>query len=56
VVDKLNAAPDAGRADALARLLVVDSWSERTRKVLATAKEARKMLVLGLVSPEYTVQ
>jgi uncharacterized protein (DUF1800 family) len=56
VVDKLAAAPEAGRAEALARLLVVDSWSERTRKVLSTAKEPRRMLVLGLVSPEYTVQ
>lgn len=55
-VDKLSAAPESGRADALARLLVVDSWSDRTRKVLATAKEPRQMLVLGLISPEYTVQ
>jgi uncharacterized protein (DUF1800 family) len=56
VVDKLAAAPEAGRAEALARLLVVDSWSERTRKVLTTTKDPRRMLVLGLASPEYTVQ
>lgn len=56
VVDKLAAAPQAGRADALARLLVVDSWSERTRKVLTATADPRRMLVLGLVSPEYTVQ
>ena len=34
VLDRLTAAPEAGRADALARLLVVDAWTDRTRKVL----------------------
>jgi uncharacterized protein (DUF1800 family) len=56
VVDKLAAAPEAGRPDALARLLVVDTWTDRTRTVLAATKEPRRMLVLGLASPEYNVQ
>ncbi|HCU49455.1 MAG TPA: DUF1800 domain-containing protein [Micromonosporaceae bacterium] len=54
-VDRLGAAPVSGRPDALARLLVVDTWTDRTRKVLATAKDPRKMLALGLASPEYAV-
>jgi uncharacterized protein (DUF1800 family) len=56
VVDRLAAAPTAGRVDALARLLVVDAWTERTRTVLAAAAEQpRRLLSLGLISPEYTV-
>jgi uncharacterized protein (DUF1800 family) len=56
VVDTLNAAPVAGRADALARLLVVDRWTPRTRAQLdAVAKDARKLISLGLTSPEYSV-
>lgn len=54
---KLADVPQLGRPDALARLLVVDGWTPRTRAVLvAAAKDARKMLALGLVSPEYSVQ
>ncbi len=42
--------------DALARLLVVDGFTDRTRGVLAGAgKDARKVLALGLASPEYAV-
>lgn len=56
VLAQLSAAPQPGRADALARLLVVDEWTPRTRAVLtAAAKDIRKMLALGLVSPEYSV-
>lgn len=56
VVQRLTAAPEAGRLDALARLLVVDAWTERTRAALTplAAKPAR-LLAAGLVSPEYTV-
>ncbi len=55
-IDKLNAAPEAGRMDALGRLLVVDVWTQRTRQALsAQAKDARKLLALGLISPEYCV-
>jgi uncharacterized protein (DUF1800 family) len=56
-IAKLNDAPQQGRADALARMLVVDAWTPRTRAVLdAAAKDVRKLLALGLVSPEYSVQ
>ncbi|MGC4853942.1 DUF1800 domain-containing protein [Micromonospora sp. DT4] len=56
VLDRLTAAPAAGRADALARLLVVDGWGTRTRAALTPlAGEPRKLLAAGLVSPEYTV-
>jgi uncharacterized protein (DUF1800 family) len=56
-IAKLNAAPQQGRPDALARLLVVDAWTPRTRAVLdGAAKDVRKLLALGLISPEYSVQ
>ena len=56
VLARLTAAPTAGRPDALARLLVVDGWSARTRAALTPlADEPRKLLAAGLVSPEYTV-
>jgi uncharacterized protein (DUF1800 family) len=56
VLARLTAAPPAGRADALARLLVVDGWSDRTRAALTPlAGEPRRLLVAGLVSPEYVV-
>jgi uncharacterized protein (DUF1800 family) len=57
VLDRLSAAPAAGRADALARMLVVDAWTDRTRKVLTgSAGQPRKLIALGLASPEYAVQ
>ncbi|MEV1145837.1 DUF1800 domain-containing protein [Micromonospora sp. NPDC049799] len=53
---RLTAAPPEGRPEALARLLVVDRWSARTRAALAPlAGEPRRLLTAGLVSPEYTV-
>jgi uncharacterized protein (DUF1800 family) len=56
-ISKLSDAPLQGRPDALARLLVVDAWTTRTRAVLdSAAKDVRKLLALGLVSPEYSVQ
>ncbi len=56
VVDALSAAPAATRADVLARLLVVDGFTDRTRAVLADAgKDPRTLLALGLASPEYAV-
>ncbi|HZM76229.1 MAG TPA: DUF1800 domain-containing protein [Candidatus Limnocylindrales bacterium] len=55
VVDRLAAAPEAGRPEALARLLVVDGWSEATRKVLAPLKVPHRLLTMGLASPEYMV-
>jgi uncharacterized protein (DUF1800 family) len=57
VLERLSAAPEAGRADALARLLVVDAWTDRTRKVLTgSAARPQKLIALGLASPEYAVQ
>ncbi|MEU5563331.1 DUF1800 domain-containing protein [Micromonospora musae] len=56
VLARLTAAPAAGRPDALARLLVVDRWSARTRAALTPlADDPRRLLVTGLVSPEYAV-
>jgi uncharacterized protein (DUF1800 family) len=56
-VDALAGHPRADRLDALARLLVVDGWTGRTRAVLAgAAGEPRRLLALGLASPEYAVQ
>jgi len=44
------------RPAALARLLAVDEWSERTAAVLAgAAGEPRRLLALGLATPEYAV-
>ncbi|MBE1486829.1 DUF1800 domain-containing protein [Plantactinospora soyae] len=56
VVQGLSAAPSAGRPDALARLLVVDRWTARTRTALtALAEDPERLLAAGLISPEYTV-
>jgi len=53
---KLTAVPPAQRPDALARLLAVDAFTQRTRAVLDDAKgDPRRLLALGLASPEYTV-
>ena len=44
------------RLDALARLLAVDAWTDRTRAALTDAAgDPRRLLTVGLVSPEYTV-
>jgi uncharacterized protein (DUF1800 family) len=56
-VDGLARTARGGRIDALARLLVVDRWTGRTRAVLdGAAGEPRRLLALGLASPEYAVQ
>ncbi|AGL16913.1 hypothetical protein L083_3403 [Actinoplanes sp. N902-109] len=45
------------RLDALARLLVVDAWTDRTAAVLTpAAAHPDRLLALGLATPEYTVQ
>jgi uncharacterized protein (DUF1800 family) len=55
-LDALGAAPEATRVDVLARLLVVDAFTDRTRAVLTSAgKDPRALLALGLASPEYAV-
>jgi uncharacterized protein (DUF1800 family) len=55
-VDSLGAGDTPVRLAALARLLAVDSWTDRTRAALADAAgDARRLLTVGLISPEYTV-
>lgn len=45
-----------GKVDALARLLVVEGFTDRTRAVLGGAgKDPKALLALGLASPEYAV-
>jgi len=43
------------RVDALADLLVIDAWTDRTRTALTGIKDPRRLLALGLASPEYAV-
>jgi uncharacterized protein (DUF1800 family) len=45
----------ADRLDTLARMLVVDGWTERTRTALSGVKEPQRLLALALATPEYTV-
>jgi uncharacterized protein (DUF1800 family) len=45
----------ADRTAALADLLAVDGWSDRTNAALKGVKEPRRLLALGLASPEYAV-
>ncbi|MGW4464922.1 DUF1800 domain-containing protein [Micromonospora sp. NPDC004704] len=55
-VQRITAAPEAGRLDALARLLVVDAWTDRTRAALTPmATDPVRLVAAALVSPEYTV-
>jgi len=54
-VERLGTAKD--RLDAVAELLAVDTWSDRTAAVLRpAAAEPRRLLALALATPEYTVQ
>ncbi|MEE6259389.1 DUF1800 domain-containing protein [Plantactinospora sonchi] len=56
VVRRLAATPEAERLDALARLLVVDAWTDRSRAALAPlAGRPERLIPAALVSPEYTV-
>jgi uncharacterized protein (DUF1800 family) len=52
VVDTLRG-PD--RLDVLARLLVVDAWTGRTRTALAQVRRPDHLLAVALATPEYTV-
>jgi uncharacterized protein (DUF1800 family) len=55
-VQSLAEAPKGDRLEALARLLVVDGWTDRTAAVLSgAATEPARLLALGLGTPEYTV-
>jgi uncharacterized protein (DUF1800 family) len=56
VLDALRSVPAAQRPDALARVLVVDAFTDRTRAVLAAAAgDPQRVIALGLASPEYAV-
>lgn len=56
VLDRLTAVPPAQRPAALARLLVVDRFTDRTLAALAPAAgDPRRLLTLGLASPEYAI-
>ncbi|GAA2599382.1 DUF1800 domain-containing protein [Winogradskya consettensis] len=55
-VASLEQAARTDRLDALARLLVIDQWSDRTAAVLTpAAKDPKRLLALGLATPEYAV-
>jgi uncharacterized protein (DUF1800 family) len=55
-LDSLAAGDPAARLAALARLLAVDAWTERTAAALRPAAgDPRRLLAVGLVSPEYSV-
>jgi uncharacterized protein (DUF1800 family) len=55
-LDPLSTGTADSKVDALARILVVDAWTARTRAVLtAAAATPRQLLTVGLASPEYTV-
>jgi uncharacterized protein (DUF1800 family) len=52
----LNAVPASQRTSACARLLGVDAWSAATTRALDTAAgDARSMVALALVSPEFVL-
>ncbi|GAA3448502.1 DUF1800 domain-containing protein [Dactylosporangium matsuzakiense] len=56
VLDRLTASPPPQRPAALARLLVVDKFTDRTLAALTpAANDARQLLTLGLASPEYAI-
>ena len=56
VLDPLATGTPGSKMDQLARLLVVDAWTERTRSALAqVVGEPKRLLTVGLASPEYTI-
>ncbi|GAA2376380.1 DUF1800 domain-containing protein [Dactylosporangium salmoneum] len=55
-LDRLTAVPPAQRPAALARLLVIDKFTDRTLAALTpAAADPRRLLTVGLASPEYAV-
>ncbi len=55
-VTSIEQAAVSDRVDAVARLLVVDAWTPRTRAALDPANgNPRELLTIALSSPEYTV-
>jgi hypothetical protein len=55
-LDRIGAVPAGQRPNAVARLLTVEAFTDRTRAVLADAAgQPRRLLALALASPEYSV-
>jgi hypothetical protein len=55
-VDALRVGGNDEKLAAVARLLAIDAWTDRTRDaLLAAAADPRRLLTVGLASPEYTV-
>ncbi|WP_433306820.1 DUF1800 domain-containing protein [Actinoplanes sp. CA-030573] len=55
-VRQLAETAEGDRLDALAALLAVDAWSDRTAAVLEpVAEQPQRLLALALATPEYTV-
>ncbi|MCW3840040.1 DUF1800 domain-containing protein [Micromonospora yasonensis] len=46
---------DGMNAEELANVLAIETWTNRTYLALKQAKEPRKLLIIGLASPEYLV-
>jgi uncharacterized protein (DUF1800 family) len=44
------------RLDALAEMLVIDGWTDRTAAALRPVKNPQRLLAAGLASPEYAIQ
>jgi len=55
-VETVGSGSTDAKLTALARILVIDAWTDRTRAALSdVASDPRKLLTVGLASPEYTV-
>jgi uncharacterized protein (DUF1800 family) len=56
VISTLAAGTEQAKLAALARLLCVDAWTDRTTAALRLAiNDPRRLLSVGLISPEYCV-
>jgi uncharacterized protein (DUF1800 family) len=53
--DAVDSLARGDRLETLAHLLVVDSWTGRTRAALTPIRDPRDLLAVALASPEYTV-
>jgi uncharacterized protein (DUF1800 family) len=54
--DRLTAVPPGQRPDAVARLLVVDRFTGRTKAAMAPfTGDVARLVTLGLISPEYAI-
>ena len=52
----LSASNKDSKINTLGRMLAIDEWTDRTRRVLAAAaSKPQRLITLALVSPEYAV-